>query len=68
MKFVLTFSQVVALVILFPYHSAAGPRSKEEKSAFFLNVYFASSPASADASPRAELTFRSISWIKDSAT
>ena len=61
MKFVWTFSQVVELVMLFSCLSAAGPRSKEENSAFFLKVTFASSPASPGASPRAKLNFRSIS-------
>ena len=63
-KFVRTFSQVVALVMLFLYHSVAGPRTKEENSAFFLKVQFASSPASPGAPPRANLIFRLISWIK----
>ena len=68
MRFVRTFFQVLALAILFSYHSAAAPRSKKENSAFFLKVYFASSPASPGASPRAKLIFRSIGWKNDSVS
>ena len=68
MKFVQTFTQLVALVMLFSYQSAAGPRSKKENSAFFLKVYFASSPAFPSVSPSANMIFHSFSWIKDSAS
>ena len=67
-KFVRTFSQVIALAMLFSYHLAAGPRSKEDNSTFFLKAFFASSSGSRGVSPMAKLIYRSISWIKDSAS
>ena len=55
MKAVLIWSQVAASFIESAYHSAAGPRTSEENSAFFLNRYRALSAMSVGLDPSEKL-------------
>ena len=55
MKAVLIWSQVAASFIESAYHSAAGPRRREENSAVFLNKYLAFSAMSVGLDPSEKL-------------